>query len=319
MPNVINTMVARKDVFIPAVSTAVFLLALPLFGGIYYVHIFVLVFLNVGLAVSYRLAYVTGLGSFCHVSFFGLGAYTSALMVMRLGVPWGVGFITGGIVAAGAAALFALPTVRARGPYFFILSFGFFYVIDMIIANWTSLTGGKGGLDGIPAIMGFVSVAPYYYIALAFAAVTSFVLWRLDRSRFGQELIAIGEADTLAEANGIDVDKYRVTAFAIGAFFAGLGGSIYGHYLGFISPLDFAMFTTLYILIWVIIGGERKFWGPIVGATMLTLIVEGTRMSGEMQAIVYAVVLLTVILVLPHGLSGFVDTWRRKRTVKLRS
>lgn len=319
MTNVINTMVARKDVFIPAVSTAVFLLVFPLFSGEYYGHILVFVFLNVGLAMSYRLAYVTGLGSFCHISFFAIGAYTSAIMVMCLGVPWGVGFIAGGIVAAGVAALFALPTVRARGPYFFILSLGFFFVVDMIIANWTSLTGGRGGLDGIPKIMGFVSVAPYYYIALAFAAATSFVLWRLGRSRFGQELIAIGEADTLAEANGIDVDKYRVAAFAIGAFFAGLGGSIYGHYLGFISPLDFDMFTTLYILIWVIVGGERKFWGPIVGATMLTLIVEGTRMSGQMQAIVYAVVLLAVILAMPHGLNGLIDTWRRKRAIRLRS
>ena len=319
MSNVITTMVARKDVFIPAVIGAVVLLTLPLFAGAYYEHIFILVFLNVSLAVGYRVAFVTGLGSLCHISFYALGAYTSALMTIRLGVPWGVGFIAGGIIAAGVAALFGWPAVRARGPYFFILSFALFMVIDMVIGNWTSLTGGRGGLEGIPGIAGFASVTPYYYIAAAFAAGTCFVLWRLDRSRFGRELIAIGEADNLAEAYGINTDRHRVIAFTIGAFLAGLSGSIFGHYLGFISPKSFGMFNSLYILIWVIIGGERKFWGPIAGATIMTLIAEGARMSGQMRAIVYSVVLLAVILTMPRGLADLADTWRTKRAGVIRS
>lgn len=317
MSNITTTMLARKQVFIPLGAVAIFLIVFPLFGGPYYEHIFILVFLNVVLAMSYRVPYVTGAASFCHVSFFAIGAYTSAIMVMRLGVPWGVGFIAGGLLAAGLAALFAWPAIRARGAYFFIVSFGFFMIVDMVISNWESMTGGRGGMVSIPPIAGFESVTPYYYVTLAVAAAIGFILWRLDRSRFGRELMAIGDSEDLVEACGINVDRHKLVAFSIGAFFAGLAGSIFGHYMGFISPANFGMFITLYILIWVIVGGERKFWGPIAGASIMTLAAEGARVSGRMQAIIYAVILLVVIMAMPRGLVGLVDTLRTWRAVRV--
>ena len=291
----------EKKKLIPILTGAILLCVIPLFAGSYYLHIFILVFLNITLAGGYRLGYITGLGSFCHITFVGLGAYTSAVMTMNLGVPWGVGFICGGLVAAAVAALFAWPTVRARGPYFFVLSFGFFVVMDAVFGNWESVTGGRAGIEHIPPIMGFSSMSANYYIVLVFVIVTVLFLWRLDRSRFGRELTAIGEADNLAEVLGINVDRYRIIAFTIGAFIAGLAGSILGHYLGFITPATFGLMATLYILIWVVLGGERAVWGPIAGATMMTLIAEGSRASGQIQALVYAGLLLAVIMTMPQG------------------
>ena len=165
MRNIISAISTKNSLTLPIIIAAVFFAVLPLFSGPYYTHIFILVFLNVTLALGYRLSYLTGLPSFCHITFFSLGAYTSAIMTMDLGVPWGVGFICGGLLAGLVAVLFSWPAVRARGPYFFILSFGFYLVVDTIIAHWTSLTGGRGGLEGIPTVLGFTSATPYYYIA----------------------------------------------------------------------------------------------------------------------------------------------------------
>ncbi len=303
----------KLSFIIAVVIVSLFLLIYPYFGGQYWTHIFIFLFLNITLAMGYRLLYVTGLGSFCHVTFFGIGAYASGLLSIKLGLPFGASFLAAGIAAAASAVLIGWPAVKAKGPYFFLISFGFWAVIDSVFRHWNSLTGGPGGLKGIPPIMEFTTVAPYYYIALIFTALTIFIMYRLDRTRFGAELYAIGDADDLAEITGINVVGHRVLAFAIGAFFAGLAGSIYAHYMRFIAPSSFSMWVTIYILVWCVLGGERKVWGPIAGAILLTLSAEILRMSGTMQAILYAALLLAVVMVMPKGIAGLVDTIQARR------
>jgi len=290
-----------------------FLLFFPSFGGPFYMHIFIILFLNVVLATSYRPLYVTGLGSFCHVTFYGIGAYTSALLAVKLGMPFGVCFLAAGIMPAIVAVLVGWVSARSRGPYFFLISFAFWAVMDSVFRHWGSMTGGPGGLKDIPPLMGLETVTPYYYVVMLLAVLVVFILYRLDKSRFGAELLAIGDADDLAEVVGIDVVRHRVLAFAIGALFAGFAGSIYAHYMRFISPSAFSMFFTLYILIWCVMGGERKLWGPIAGATFLTLVAEFLRMSGPRQAILYSAALLAVVMLMPHGFVGLVDDLRTKR------
>lgn len=308
---------------LPLTVGSLFLLFFPLFGGAYYANVFILMFLHVVLATSYRLLYITGLVSFCHATFYAIGAYTSAILATRLGFPFGVCFLAAGIVPAVVAAVFAWPAVRARGAYFFIVSFAFFMVMFSVIKHWPSVTQGVKGIHGIPPVMGLTTVTPYYYLALIVAAVTIFVMYRLDRSRFGRELLAIGDADALAEVIGINVVRHRVMAFAIGALFAGFAGSIYAHYIRFICPDSFPLWTTIYILIWCVLGGARKVWGPIVGAVMLTLIAEQLRLTGELipglvlltgvlQALFYAAVLLAVVMIMPQGIVGLVDTLRTR-------
>lgn len=306
----INMMIRQKGFFIPICIIGLFLLLFPLFGGPYHLHVLILVFLNVTLATGYRVLYQTGLGSFGHIAFFAIGAYTSAIFCINFNLPWGICFLSGGALAALLSVALGLPTVRTRGPYFFIITFAFYKVVDTVFANWISVTGGRSGVRNIPPITGFRSVRPYYYLILVFAAMVIFLLYRLDKSRFSEELRAIGDDDRLAETVGINVSKHRITAFAIGAFVAGLAGSIFAHYLGYISPMSFSIWDNLYILIWVVIGGASQFWGPITGAAFMTLLAEGLRMSGKLEAIVYAAALFVVIMTMPEGLTGLVDTLR---------
>jgi branched-chain amino acid transport system permease protein len=288
------------------------ILAYPLFSGSYYGHIMILVYLNVTLAMGYRLLYVTGLGSFCHVTFYGTGGYASGLIALKTGAPFGICFLTGGVLSALIAILVGWPAVRAKGPYFFLISFSFFAVMDSVFKHWKTVTGGPGGLVGIPPIMGFTSVLPYYYISLAFCVVTVFIMYRIDKSRYGAELMAIGDDEELAESVGINVIGHRVLAFGIGALFAGFAGSIYAHYLSFIAPSSFSMWVTVYILIWCVFGGAKKVWGPIAGAVLLTLAAELLRMSGSIQALLYAAVLLSVIMAMPNGIPDFINGLRTK-------
>ncbi len=302
----------RTRSIIPAVLGGLFLLLFPLFGGAYHIHVFILIFLNVVLVLGFRLLFVTGLVSFCHITFYALGAYTSAIFSVKLGLPFGVGFIAGGLVAAAASILLILPAARVRGAYFFLISFAFLGVMDSVFKHWESLTGGPSGITDIPPIMGFESMTSHYYLILLFATVAIFIMYRFYKSRFGTELIAIGEDDGLAEVAGINVLRHRVIAFAIGALFAGFAGSLYAHYENFIAPTSFGMWPTIYILIWCVVGGARKFWGPIAGAVLMTLIAEGLRMTGTTQAIFYAIALLIVIMAMPQGISGLVDAMRAR-------
>lgn len=292
------------------VIAGLFLLALPLFGGKFYTHVFIQLFLNVTLAVGMRLLYVTGQVSFCHVTFYAIGAYTSGLLATKLGLPFAIGFLAGGLTAAVTANLLMLAIARVKGVYFFLVSFGFLGVMDSMFKYWRPITGGVSGLQNIPPIMGLTTVMPYYYIIMTFAALTVFIMYRLDKSRFGAEIMAIGEAEELAEVNGINVFRYRVLAFTIGALFAGFAGSLFAHYSTFIAPATFSMWFTIFILIWVVVGGPQKFWGPVAGTVLMTAITEFLRMSGILQALLYAAILLTVIMVMPRGIVGMVDALR---------
>jgi branched-chain amino acid transport system permease protein len=281
---------------------------LPMFAGGYYTHVAILVFLNITLALGYRLLCLTGLYSFCHITFFAVGAYTSALLSAKLGAPVWLSFLAAGAVAALAAMILIVPAARVRGVYFFLVSFGFLGAMDSVLTHWTSLTGGDAGVIGIPSLVGQGTPQQDYFIVLAFALATIFIMHRIERSRFGRELTPIGNAERLAAVSGINVLKNRVLAFAIGGAFAGFAGSLFAHDSGFIAPTNFTMWGTIYILVWLVIGGQRKMWGPIAGAVLMTLIGEKLRDYGMWQALFYSGALLVAIMAMPHGIVGLVDT-----------
>jgi len=291
-----------------AVGLAVVLAFVPLVGGSYYAHVGILVFLNITLVMGYRLLCLTGLYSFCQMTFFGIGAYTSALLSTRLGYPVWVCFLAAGVVAALFSMALIIPAARVRGVYFFLVTFGFLGVMNSVFLHWSSLTGGDAGILVAAPIIGTGTQTQDYFVILAFAAVAVFVMWRIERSRFGRELAPIGSAEGLAAVSGINVLRNRVLAFAIGAALAGLAGSLFAHDAAYISANDFSEWGTIYILVWLVVGGVGKMWGPIVGAVVMTLIAELLRMSGIMQALFYSFVLLFVVMVMPHGIAGFVDT-----------
>jgi branched-chain amino acid transport system permease protein len=295
-----------------AASLAVFLGLVPFVGGDYYAHIGILVFLNVTLVLGYRLLCLTGLYSFCHIAFFGIGAYTSALLSSKLEYPVWICFIAAGVVAALFSMALILPAARVRGVYFFLVTFGFLGVMESVFMHWTALTGGDAGIIVFAPIIGAGTQTQDYFVILAFAVITVLIMYRLERSRFGRELAPIGSAEGLAAASGINVLRNRVIAFAIGAAFAGFAGSLFTHDAAFISPGNFNMWGTIYILVWLVIGGPRKMWGPIVGAVIMTLIAEYLRMSGMLQTLFYAGVLLLAVMAMPQGIVGLVDSLRAR-------
>ena len=295
-----------------AIGLAVVLGLVPFVGGDYYAHIGILVFLNVTLVLGYRLLCLTGLYSFCQITFFGIGAYTSALLSSKLGYPVWICFIAAGIVAALFSMALIIPAARVRGVYFFLVSFGFLGVMDSVFTHWTSLTGGAAGVLVLAPIIGVGSQTQDYFVILAFAVITVLIMYRIERSRFGRELAPIGSAEGLASVSGINVLRNRVLAFAIGAAFAGFAGSLFAHDAAYISPSNFSMWGTIYILVWLVVGGVRKMWGPLVGAIVMTLIAEYLRMSGILQALFYAGVLLLVVMVMPQGIVGLVDFIRAR-------
>jgi len=199
-----------------------------------------------------------------------------------------------------------------RGVYFFLVTFGFLGVMESVFLHWSSFTGGDAGIPIFAPIVGTGTQTQDYFVILAFAALTVLVMWRIERSRFGRELAPIGNAEGLAAVSGISVLRNRVLAFAIGAAFAGFAGSLFAHDAAYVSSNMFSMWGTIYILVWLVVGGVRKMWGPIVGAVAMTLIAEMLRMSGILQALFYAGVLLLVVMAMPQGIVGFVDTIRAR-------
>jgi branched-chain amino acid transport system permease protein len=295
-------------------ALAAFIAVVPFVGGDYYTHIGILVFMNIVLVLGYRLLCLTGLYSFCHITFFAIGAYTSAILSTKLGFPVWICILASGAVAALFSVALIVPAARVRGVYFFLVTFGFLGAMESVFLRWTSLTGGDAGILVAAPLIGTGTQMQDYFFILAFTLATIFIMHRIERSRFGRELAPIGTAEGLAAVSGINVLKSRVFAFAIGAGFAGFAGSLFAHDAAYISSNNFSMWGTIYILVWLVVGGARKMWGPIVGAAAMTLIAEFLRMSGILQALFYSAALLIVVLAMPDGIVGVVDKIRGRQT-----
>ena len=294
-----------------AAGLAVVLGLVPFVGGNYYAHIGILVFLNITLVMGYRLLCLTGLYSFCHITFFAIGAYTSALLSTRLGYPVWLCFIAAGVVAALFSMALIIPAARVRGVYFFLVTFGFLEVMNSVFLHWSSLTGGDAGIARLRAdhrhghpdagLLRRPGLRPHHRADHVPAGEVAL------RPRAGAHRQRRGTGRRSAASTCF---KNRVLAFAIGAAFAGFAGSLFAHDAAYISANNFSWWGSVYILVWLVIGGERKMWGPIVGAVLMTLVAEGLRMSGILQALFYSGALLLTVMAMPQGIVGLVDTIR---------
>jgi branched-chain amino acid transport system permease protein len=254
-----------------------------------------------------RLIMSTGQLTLGHAAYMAVGAYASTLLVMRAGLSFWLAFPLSGFISAFIALLIGYPTLRIKGVYFSIITFAFAEIIRLIIVNWPSLLGGFGGIPNIPApepvfSIRFTSRIPYYYLILAVSLLTYLIMARLERSRIGKIFSSIHESDTLAESIGINLMKYKMTAFCLGCFFAGLSGSFYAHYFNFTSPEFFTIWQSIYCLIFVLVGGAGSILGPPLGVFFLTLVPELLRVAKEYEPVVYAVILILVMFLLPGGL-----------------
>jgi branched-chain amino acid transport system permease protein len=249
-----------------------------------------------------------------HAAFFGIGAYASTLLVMA-GFPFWAGFLAAGAIAGFFGFLLSIPALRLRGDFLAIATLAFGEIIRSILLNWTDLTRGPLGIPGIPRpeFFGIVFDSLWMYFILVFiiAAGAYFILKQVLRSDFGISLKALRENELIAESLGKNVGLLKMQAFAIGAFFAGLGGSLFAHYISFIDPSSFALGETILILLMVVLGGMGSLEGSIAGAIILILLPEPLRfiglpgaMVGQMRQIIYAALLIALIIKKPKGLLG---------------
>lgn len=275
----------------------------------YLMRVGVLALLYATLSVSLNLVNgYTGLFSLGHAAFYGIGAYTSGLLALNLNLPFWLSFLMAGIVAMLFGALVSLPAARLRGIYLAIITLAFAEITRLLIINLQWLTRGPFGLPGIPppTLFGYeiTSDAGIYLISLALLLLTVYVIERIMHARPGYALLAIREDEQAAAASGIKVFRYKVLAFAIAAFFAGLAGSVYAHYTRFISHDSFTLNESFAVLSMLVFGGIGSTPGAILGAFLLTAIPEVFRFAADYRMVIYGVVLTLVILFRPQGLLG---------------
>ncbi len=301
------------------VFTALLLAGLPvLIGDPYWLHVYIMTCLNVGLAVSLRILWNVGLLSCGHAAFMGIGAYTSALLAKGIGLsPW-LSMPVGGGAAVLVSLALGYPALRLTGIYFVLVTFAFNEVFFLIATRLRELTGGPSGLLGIPRPTGIPpGKLAYAYFASVVLLGTLAILYRFEFSRVGRIWLAIRDTELRSKCVGIQTTSYKLFAFGVSSFFAGLTGGVYAHYIGFISPSDFTIWQSIYAQIYMIVGGVASFFGPVLGSVVLTVFSEFIRAAGPLQSVVYGVLLAVVMLFLPGGLislAGRISGLFRKRT-----
>jgi branched-chain amino acid transport system permease protein len=281
-------------------------------------EIVVFLVINVLVVASYRLLTLTGEWSLGHVVIVGVGAYASALFTKLAGVPVPLSMLLGAATAASVAFVLSFPLFRMKGFYFLIGSFAAGEIIRLIWKRFSDPFGGPKGIKRIPGVpdleiggvvIDFFEPVTYYYLCLAVVAASLFILYRIERSRIGLTFHAIHWQDKLAESVGVDTFRYRMLAFVVASFFAGLAGALWAHYVGSVNPNRFSVEEMVFVLIWAIVGGTATFYGPIAGVVVLTVVNEVVLRSlgvDAMRPMFYGAILILSILFLPRGLESLV-------------
>jgi len=309
---------ARSRLIKPAIlaGLVVIIALLPLLlGSPYLLHILILTLIYIIAAVSLRTITISGQFPLAHGAFMGIGAYLAGMASKHLGwSPW-LTIPLAALVTMGIGMLIGYPFARLRALYYALGSLFFGIGVVYIIQAGGTWTGGYSGLTGIHPMFGGSKTA-YYYFFLGLAIVSLLALYRFEFSRIGTNLKAIAQSHLVASSVGINEGWFRVLAVGVGCFFAGLAGAGYAHYNMVLSPASFNFMATLWLVMYVLIGGIDSFAGPIVGTIILILIPEFARGLKEYSPFLSAVLLLIVVYLMPKGLvslPSLVRAWYSER------
>ena len=274
---------------------------MPLVASDYTLHVAVLSLIYLFPALGLNLVYgYAGLLSLAEGAFFGIGAYASALVALRLQWPFWVALLAAGLACVVLAVPMAIPALRLRSYSFVMVTLGFLVIAETVAKNWVGLTRGDMGLIDIPRPVR--SLAGFYYLALALAVLAAVAFLAITRAPAGRALIALRDDETLAAAYGLDTWRFKLAAFVLGAAFAGVGGSLYAHYTGVLDPLVFDMFHTLTLVTIVFGGGAGTFGGVVFGTALFLFVPEALRMAPQWRMVIYGGLLVAFVLWLPGGL-----------------
>ncbi len=304
-------MTANRSARLRGVATLAFWVVLclvPLATDSYlqYVVNLVLVYVIIGIGLSFLMGYA-GQFAFAHAALMGIGAYTTALLATRLGVSYWLCLPLSGIVAAVVGSVGALPAMRMKRVYLALVTLAFAELIVWVLINWKQVTLGTDGVSiGAPELFGWRVKGDknVYYVVLTCAAAMYWLARRILESRLGRAFVAIRENEIVAQCSGISIARTKFAVFAISAFYAGIGGSLYALTLGFIVPESFNLFQLVIHFSIVVLGGMMSLYGAVIGAVLLTTLPELLRDFQALQEMTYGAVLLAVIVFLPSGVAG---------------
>lgn len=309
----------------PRAATVVLAAVLPLVlaGNPYYLFVLNTILIFAMLAVG--LQFVLGFGGILqlgYAGFFGLGAYMSALVTTRTGLPFLAGFAAA-IAGATLGGLIMSPIIRLRDVYFAMASFVFGLVLELVFNQWSSVTNGPIGFRGIPSptIFGAVIQRPehFYYLLLVVLVGEYLLAFRLLHSPFGTALQAMRESEVACKTSGINTTVIKITLILVSSAIAGAAGSLLAHMNGFISPPSFGWAQSVTVLMMVVVGGIRSLPGALLGAAAIRLVLERTSVLGRQSNIVFGIVLILFMAFLPYGLAGLARgiaselPWSRRR------
>lgn len=289
---------------------AVLVLATPfLLTNDYYLSTLTIAFLNAIIVVGLNLLLgFAGQLSLGHGAFYGLAAYTSAILTTTYGMPIPVGLISGIVVAAGVAWVIGIPTLKLHGHYLAMATLGFGIIVYIFFNETITLTGGPSGFVGIPrlALFGyeFESDLSYYYLTGFALTLVLVIAKNLIDSRMGRALKAIHTSEKAAQVVGIDIARYKIFVFVLSAAFAGLAGVLYAHYLMFVAPSSFGFMFSVLLIVMVVLGGMANIWGAVAGAVFLTVLPEFLRAFEEIEIVLYGLILVLSMIFLPEGIAG---------------
>lgn len=270
----------------------------------FWLNIFIIVLARIIVAVGLRTITLSGELSFAQAAFMGIGGYTAGMLAKWFGMPPYLTIPAGAITATIIGVLTGLPFVRLRSMYYTMASmFLGIGIVYLFIAGGKS-TGGANGLQQIPSIFNFNSMKINYYFFLALTIASCAVMYRFEFSRIGYTLRALSQSNTVAASIGINPVFYRLLAVGIGCFFAGLSGAAYALYNTVLSPNDYGMMMALWFAIYIMIGGQDRFIGPIIGTIVLVIIPEYFRIWNVYAPFATAIALLLVAYFLPGGLAS---------------
>lgn len=272
------------------------------------IMIFVGIYSLITMGLSLLMGYA-GQISIGHAAFYGIGAYTSAILTVRYGFnPWPC-MIVGMVISAAVAVVVGAPSLKLRGHYLAMATLAFGIIVYIIFNEEAFWTGGPDGMTGIPGLslfgFEFDSIEKYYYLVWAFVFAVFIFTVNLIQSGIGRALRAIHVSEPAASAMGVNISRFKILVFVYSAVLASLAGSLYAHYLNFINPSTFDLFFSIKLLIMIALGGMYNIWGAIIGAGLITFLsYEWLHYFEEYEVIVYGAILLLVTIFLPKGLVG---------------
>jgi branched-chain amino acid transport system permease protein len=305
------------------------IVSLPFLTNIYILHIASLMGIFIIGAIGLNiLSGNTGQISLGHGAFMAIGAYTTAIVSTTINLPFIVLIPLAGLITGIIGTVIALPALRLKGLYLAMVTFAFYYIVEFVLFNWESLTNGSSGIAVNQAAIGTWIIAgemQHYYLIMFFAVIGIFFAVNIGRSKIGRAFGAVRDRDIAAEIIGISLTKYKIQAYFISSFYAGVAGSLYGIYLGFISPEHFPFMLSIQFLAMILIGGKGSVTGSIFGAIFLVIMPEVLKLIagllrneypvlsqqfGDVQTMFYGLIIIITLIFAPKGLFGLWDDIR---------